>query len=636
MKYGTHFDIMPRFEHGKVGFQWCDDCGTVILGDVCGVCSSRGRRFEVSKPADLRPAIGRTMDVLRSLFDRYFGTSSFLKNRLVFLNKVAGEDRTDEVVFQGHVIATLRYDLRTRDFALDLKLDGAKMLASLAFKGVVVMERDAGHLKGKNFPGSAFSEVRGPFKAGDPLIVKAGSFVCSGVAKVDSDDLQSSDRAVGIRDVGKGEIQISKRKASWTGFVNANEQHIRALESKGVSDIRSYAGNNKLPLTLSFSGGKDSLACYGLLSRAAQKFTMIFVNTGLEFPETVRYAREFARNEGRKLLIADAGTAFWDNVDDFGPPAKDFRWCCKVCKLAPLTDLIEKNFPEGTITVEGNRALESFSRSNIGFVERNPFVPNQTILNPIREWRAVEVWGYIWYRGLRHNPLYDEDYERIGCYLCPSCLESEWRTTSKIHPDLYRRWDQHLRQWAEGCGADQRFVEHGFWRWKVFPPKMRRMAEEIGVVMPHMRSDTLSLRWVKGVSPCLAGGHSAEGVLLVPHNRDFSRVAEALRTVGKVKYSKEYEIALVKTRDSTLKVFGGGQIVATGPTPEKARAIFEAGAKALLRSQMCTQCGICLRSCPTRAIRLDDGIIIDEERCTSCGRCAEACVVAHYFDKLVT
>ncbi|HOQ25706.1 MAG TPA: 4Fe-4S binding protein, partial [Methanomassiliicoccaceae archaeon] len=66
------------------------------------------------------------------------------------------------------------------------------------------------------------------------------------------------------------------------------------------------------------------------------------------------------------------------------------------------------------------------------------------------------------------------------------------------------------------------------------------------------------------------------------------------------------------------------------------RARREAGAKALLRSQLCTQCGICLRSCPTKALRLDDGIVVNEEKCTSCGRCAEACVVAHYYDKLVT
>jgi phosphoadenosine phosphosulfate reductase len=153
--------------------------------------------------------------------------------------------------------------------------------------------------------------------------------------------------------------------------------------------------------------------------------------------------------------------------------------------------------------------------------------------------------------------------------------------------------------------------------------------------VPQVRSDRMELKWVKGVSPCITGGYSAEGVISVPRKRDFSKVAEALKTVGKVKYSKEYEIALVKTKDSTIKVFGGGQIIATGPTPEKAERIFEAGAKALLRSQLCTQCGICVRNCKTRAITLNNGLMVDEKRCTSCGRCADACVVAHYYDKLV-
>ncbi|MBI0583101.1 MAG: phosphoadenosine phosphosulfate reductase family protein [Methanomassiliicoccus sp.] len=627
---------MAHFEHGKVGLRWCDSCGTLILGERCDVCSSAGRRFEVSKPGDIRPCMGDSSEVVAGLFEKHFGVSDIFRNRTMFLNKVAGEDRTDEIVYQGAVIGVLRYDLRSCGFQLDLRLEGALLIHPLAKRGVVIVGHDTGHLKGKNLPGRAIREIRGEFAAGDPLIVIAGSLVCSAVAKVPSSEALTADKAVGVRDVGKGAIEVVKRRSSWTGFVNVNEKHLRALESKAVSDIRSYTGNNKLPVTLSFSGGKDSLACYGLASRAGNKFDLIFVNTGLEFPETVRFVEEFARKNRERLLVADAGDAFWDQVDSFGPPAKDFRWCCKVCKLAPLTDLIEKNFPQGTVTIEGNRTFESFARSNISFVERNPFVPNQVTLNPIRDWRAVEVWGYIWWRNLDYNPLYEKDYERIGCYLCPSCLESEWRNTSRIHPDLHAEWDSHLKAWSRKGGSGDEYVKYGFWRWKVYPRKMHQLAEEVGLRLPEARSDRLDLKWVKGVSPCLTGGYSAEGVLSVPCKRDFSMVVEALKTVGQVKHSKEFEIALVKTKDSTLKVFGGGQMVATGPTPEKAHAIFEAGGKALLRAQLCTECGICVRNCRTRAITLDRGIVINEERCTRCGKCVEGCVVAHYYDKLVT
>lgn len=589
----------------------------------------------MSKPGDLRPCLGKSNEVIAELFERHFGVSDFLRNRTVFLNKVAGEDRTDEIVYQGRVIGVMRYDLRSCGFKLDLRLEGALLLHPNATKGVVMVGHDTGHLKGKNLPGWAIKAIKGEFAAGDPLIVIAGSLVCSGVAKVSSAKAGEAEKAIGVRDVGKGVIEVERRRSSWTGFVNVNEAHFRSLESKAVSDIRSFVGNNKMPVTLSFSGGKDSLACYGLTTRSVQRFSLLFVNTGLEFPETVKFVHEFARKNREKLLVADAGRAFWEQVDSFGPPAKDFRWCCKVCKLAPLTELIEENFPEGTVTIEGNRAFESFARSNISFVEKNPFVPNQVILNPIREWRAVEVWGYIWWRNLDYNPLYEMDYERIGCYLCPSCLQSEWSNTSVIHPDLHANWDSYLKGWARQTGSGEEYVKYGFWRWKVYPKKMRQLAEEIDLRLPDVRSDRLDLKWVKGVSPCLTGGYSAEGVLSVPRKRDFSRVVEALKTVGQVKYSKEFEIALVKTKDSTLKVFGGGQMVATGPTPEKAHAIFEAGGKALLRAQLCTECGICVRNCRSKAIIIDRGLVVDEERCTRCGKCAQACVVAHYYDKLV-
>ena len=87
----------------------------------------------------------------------------------------------------------------------------------------------------------------------------------------------------------------------------------------------------------------------------------------------------------------------FEQVQNFGPPAKDFRWCCKTNKLGPMTSFLEQHYPKGCVTIEGRRIYESFNRSTIKAVERNPYVPSQTTLSPIRNWRALEVMLYIYW-----------------------------------------------------------------------------------------------------------------------------------------------------------------------------------------------------------------------------------------------
>lgn len=303
-----------------------------------------------------------------------------------------------------------------------------------------------------------------------------------------------------------------------------------------------------MPVTVAFSGGKDSLAAYGLARSVSKRPELIFTDTGLEFPETLEYVRGFAAKNGLRLHMASGGDAFRENVDAFGPPAKDFRWCCKVCKLGPITELIASDFPDGTVTVEGNRRLESFSRSDTPLVSRNPFIPNQTVVNPVRGWCAAEVWGYIWMEGLEYNPLYERDYERLGCYLCPACLASEWRNTGRIHPELYREWEARLHAYAEERGLPPEYVDMGFWRWKSLPPKMKQLAGDLRI-RTEPKTGGLSLKMLKGASVCAAGGFSAEAVLTVPGKIPFEQTACSLLTVGRTKYSPEYEIAMTDSKD---------------------------------------------------------------------------------------
>ena len=620
--------------NGKTDVRWCDRCGTLVLGDACS-CGSETRIFKINSPGDIRPAMGEARELVLSLLRKNFGTDGGLAKKMIFLNKVPGEDRTDEVIAHGSVIAVIRFEVETNDFSIELRQAGAELLKETATTNIVAFGNMSGHLKGKTVPGENIRSVEGDFGTGAPLILVKGGKVGPGIALTDSASMRDSERAVKIKDLNAPSGLPLSPDSDREAFVKANRRHLRDIEKRGASEISQYINGKKESVTASFSGGKDSLAALGVLMNVKKDPILLFVNTGLEFPETIEYVGRFVKKNNLKLFRAQAGDAFWKNVDTFGPPAKDFRWCCKVCKLGPITDMISAKFPRGTITVEGNRMLESFARSKIGFVSKSPFVPNQTALNPVREWTSAEIWGYIWMKGLEYNPLYERDFERIGCYLCASCLSSEWRNTGRIHPDLYGRWESYLKGYAKERGLPEEFVDMGFWRWKVLPPKMVRIAEERELVFQPKDSKGPALKILKGATSCAAGGFSMDAVVSVPRNRDFSAVEDALRTVGEVRYSDEFEIALVKTKAGTAKIFGGGQVSVVSKWQKDAEPLFERTVKALFRAQLCTSCGICAKKCARHAIRIDNGLHVDPKRCNSCGRCEDSCMVSHYYDKLV-
>ncbi len=190
--------------------------------------------------------------------------------------------------------------------------------------------------------------------------------------------------------------------------------HLKELESESMHILREVASQFDRPALL-FSGGKDSLVVLDL-ARASVKqreLKAFFLNTGIEFPETVEFVRSFCREREIPLEEANAGPAFREQVGKFGPPAKDFRWCCKVCKLASAGDLdtgkgassIKRAGEVAYLTIDGKRKHESFSRARIAASETNPFVPAQLNIFPIRDWKAIEVWLYIHWRQLSYNPL---------------------------------------------------------------------------------------------------------------------------------------------------------------------------------------------------------------------------------------
>ncbi|MDD1739055.1 MAG: phosphoadenosine phosphosulfate reductase family protein [Methanothrix sp.] len=616
---------MPKtFTPGKSELFWCDQCNLPLLSDECSACKSPGRKIEISPPGDIRLCSERGRDILLKLFDEVYGCSDFLEGRIILLNKIAGLDRRDQVILDGRHIATLWFDVPSESFRLDLEPWGAALLANRANKGLVTCDERAlkGHIKGKWLAEEAI--IRGParLQEGDNLVLRIGKFSAVGVARQRADGRMS----IRIKDVTKSSFIHSEKRPAIQDAVAANVNQLKALERAALSEIKSYLSRNRLPVNVSFSGGKDSLACLCLAEKVISRPEILFINTGLEFPETVNYVREIAESRKLRLKEIKAESSFFEQVEIFGPPAKDYRWCCKTNKLGPMTDFLKRNYPKGCVTIEGRRIYESFNRSTIRSVERNPYVPGQTTLAPIRSWRALEVMFYIYWKDIEPNPLYQEDFERIGCWLCPAALQSEFAALKATHPMLYQRWKAWLYDWAGENNLDHRYIDWGFWRWKKHPPKIRELATEhnIDLVLGTFGKDEVQLRAVRGRSPC-GLEYSIEATLSSPQNHPFASVAGALPILGEVKYAEELGAAVVETDRGRISVFANGQIMIIAGKDE-AEELLQSVCRTILRSQFCTRCKICEKNCPRGAISVSDAISIDGNKCDRCQKCAKGCI----------
>lgn len=535
------------------------------------------------------------------------------------------------MLIDGHHIATLWFDITNGTYRLDLELAGAAMLADKATKNIVVCSESLlkGHIKGKWIDKEKIEKQPDELTEGNSVLLRIGKFAGVGIVRKRADGSMS----IKAKDMTQEQINLHERAATLEDTITGNEAHLKKLEKDAIAELKGIISRANLPVNVSFSGGKDSLASLFLALKVAPKADVLFIDTKLEFPDTVLYVKNFAKDHNLSLHIIEGEGQFFDQVQSFGPPAKDFRWCCKTNKLGPLTAFIQQHYPQGCLTIEGRRIYESFNRSKIGAVEKNPYVPNQITVSPIRNWKALEVMLYNYWNKLAPNPLYDKDYERIGCWLCPASLQSEFANTKKTHPQLYQRWNSCLQDWAGDCNLNSRYIDWGFWRWRSHPPKIQELAKLHGIDLKiTAKKKEIGLEMVKGRSPC-GVNYSIEANLSVPQNHPFSAAANVLSMVGKVKYLESLDTAILENGGGRCTVFANGHLLVVAPK-EKADGVLKGVVEAIIRTQMCTRCKICEKRCRKKAISVKETIVVDVKECNRCGKCFQGCIAAAEASKL--
>ena len=439
----------------KKTLYWCDQCNSPLIAKSCS-CGSLGKAIPLHTPYDVRPALSADRELLSRLIGDRFGIIHL--PRVVLFNKAGGVDRNDLVIAHGDLFGWLIFDPVSRTHSFEVAPGALPYMITRVTKGIIDItgtvknSGSKGRIGGKKFP------VNTTVPDG-PVIVKYGNQYGTG---------QLKDGFIRVKQVGHV-VPVSKQDPSWDEVVEKNRYHLKNLERNAVRSIRQHMMDRPL-VNISFSGGKDSTAVLALARKAGVK-NAFFLDTGIEFPETLAFIRE-----QQDVEIVEGALDFWGAVEKAGPPGKDHRWCCKLLKLHPLKIYLSRQGP--CVTVQGNRWYESWNRADLEVTSQNPHNPLQLNISPIRNWRALEVYMYLWWRGISYNPLYDKGIERIGCYLCPSMLEEEYDCVRSMHPELTVRWDRFLEGWAARKGLPPEYFRWGLWRWKDLPPKMNALCKE--------------------------------------------------------------------------------------------------------------------------------------------------------------
>lgn len=202
--------------------------------------------------------------------------------------------------------------------------------------------------------------------------------------------------------------------------------YIDELESEAIFVLREVWSQFQNPVIL-FSGGKDSIVVTHLAHKAFYPakipFSLMHVDTGHNFPETIEFRDNLTKKLGVNLIVASVQEAIDDGrvAEERGKNATR-----NALQIITLLDAIENNKVDcaiggGRRDEEKARAKERFFSHRDDFGQWDPKNQRPELWNifngkyfegehfrafPISNWTEMDVWNYIQKENLEIPSLY--------------------------------------------------------------------------------------------------------------------------------------------------------------------------------------------------------------------------------------
>lgn len=249
------------------------------------------------------------------------------------------------------------------------------------------------------------------------------------------------------------------------------EKSLKQKIKRSQKLIERVITKHKRP-AVAWSGGKDSTVLLHMILQIQPNIDVVWVNTGVEFPECVHYIQEIKCYWKLNLHVAHPSTTFWQIVDKFGWPilgkggsggwqsranylersgkvklakatreAKISAACCRLLKHNPAEKLYKEL--ETDCLLLGNMVDESRQRY-LTWSQRGDYyyVSSEGRFKawPMAAWTEEDVWEYHSKFNIPHSTIYDKGHKRNGCWPCLMDFHYNDNKLSILHQSHPKLW----------------------------------------------------------------------------------------------------------------------------------------------------------------------------------------------------
>lgn len=169
-------------------------------------------------------------------------------------------------------------------------------------------------------------------------------------------------------------------------------------------------------IVYSCSFGAEGMVLIDLISKVNKRAKIIFLDTGLHFPETYELIEKVKEHypllqiEMVKPKISLEVQSKWygEELWSYQP-----NLCCHMRKVAPLKEVLK----DAKAWISGLRRDQSPTRSHTQYINKDEKF-NKIKICPLIHWSWEDIMTYIHLNKLPYNPLHDQGYPSIGCAPC--------------------------------------------------------------------------------------------------------------------------------------------------------------------------------------------------------------------------